>query len=139
MDTNLSETTCGTCGIIFAIPTVFHQERKDTGGDFYCPNGHCLVYRETRMDQLQRRLNHLKQNEACLQDCIKEESQRANAAERRSSAFKGQITRLKKRGSAGICPCCNRSFINMKRHMATKHPDWEQIGLAVVEGGKKGS
>lgn len=44
------------------------------------------------------------------------------AAERRVSAAKGQVTKLKNRTAAGVCPCCTRSFENLKRHMATKHP-----------------
>jgi hypothetical protein len=24
----------------------------------------------------------------------------------------------------GVCPCCNRSFTNLRRHMTTKHPEY---------------
>lgn len=30
--------------------------------------------------------------------------------------------RLRKRASAGVCPCCNRTFSQLARHMQTKHP-----------------
>jgi hypothetical protein len=26
----------------------------------------------------------------------------------------------------GVCPCCNRTFQNLARHMAGKHPDYEE-------------
>jgi hypothetical protein len=27
-----------------------------------------------------------------------------------------------------VCPCCNRSFQNLRRHMATKHPEFNAPG-----------
>ena len=26
----------------------------------------------------------------------------------------------------GVCPCCNRSFENLRNHMHTQHPDYGQ-------------
>lgn len=43
-------------------------------------------------------------------------------------AQKGQNTRLKKRIAAGVCPCCNRSFANLREHMAGQHPDFTGEG-----------
>lgn len=45
---------------------------------------------------------------------------------RKCSAIKGVATRIKRRVSAGVCPCCNRTFQCLARHMATKHPDYQQ-------------
>jgi DNA repair exonuclease SbcCD ATPase subunit len=39
-------------------------------------------------------------------------------------AQKGVTTRIKNRASNGVCPCCNRTFQNLARHMHTKHPDF---------------
>jgi hypothetical protein len=39
------------------------------------------------------------------------------------------VTKLKKRTSAGTCPCCTRTFANMAEHMKKQHPDF------VAEGG----
>lgn len=33
------------------------------------------------------------------------------------------------------CPCCNRTFQNLQRHMTSKHPDY--VSLDVIEGGKE--
>jgi hypothetical protein len=35
---------CYTCGIIFAMPTAFVENRKKDGLNFYCPNSHCLAF-----------------------------------------------------------------------------------------------
>lgn len=44
--------------------------------------------------------------------------------ERQLRAQKGVVTRIKNRISKGVCPCCNRTFGDLERHMKTKHPDY---------------
>jgi hypothetical protein len=39
-------------------------------------------------------------------------------------AEKAAKTRIKNRISKGVCPCCNRTFQDLQRHMTTKHPDY---------------
>lgn len=52
--------------------------------------------------------------------------------ERRLSATQGVVTRIKNRVGKGVCPCCNRYFANVHRHMANQHPEFaaEQKGGA---------
>jgi hypothetical protein len=46
-------------------------------------------------------------------------------AERRSkAAYKGQLTKVRRKVANGSCPCCNRHFENLQRHMQTKHPEY---------------
>ena len=45
---------------------------------------------------------------------------------RRLNAQRANVTKLKKRISAGVCPCCTRTFSNLSRHMATQHPDYTE-------------
>lgn len=40
----------------------------------------------------------------------------------RTRALALTIAALKARG-AGVCPCCNRTFSQLSRHMQSKHPD----------------
>ena len=37
--------------------------------------------------------------------------------------IENKIEKQLKRIHKGVCPCCNRSFTNLKRHMETKHPE----------------
>jgi hypothetical protein len=71
----------------------------------------------------------LKQQLAQKDDEIRQERERARArlerSERSAAAYRGQVTRLRTRAKAGLCPCCNRSFQDLHRHMATKHPDFD--------------
>lgn len=32
---------------------------------------------------------------------------------------------IKKRVGNGVCPCCNRTFENLSRHMSCKHPEYK--------------
>lgn len=108
---------CGECGIEFGVPAHFYNERRNNGGGWYCPNGHRRAFKEPVVDQLRRQRDRLKQAIAEKEDAL-------DSAYRQVSAARGQITKLKKRASAGVCPCCNRTFQNLQRHMASKHPDF---------------
>lgn len=53
---------------------------------------------------------------------MRAEQAHREAAQHQSRAFKGVVTKLKKRAANGVCPCCNRTFVDLARHMAGKHP-----------------
>lgn len=121
---------CGNCGIVFGVPHQWLKDKRDSGGGFHCPNGHPRIFGEGRADKYRREAERLRQRMAEKDDEIASEQKRA-------AAYKGQVTRLKKRSAAGLCPCCNRHFTNLERHMATKHKDMDPAEpLRVVEGGK---
>ena len=107
---------CGSCGINFLMPTVRNNESKAKGRglSWFCPNGHERVYGETEADKVRRELNTARQQIARAEDEAREAAARATKAENAKK-------RLEKRINAGLCPCCNRSFQNLQRHMATKH------------------
>lgn len=134
------EQDCINCGVRFGVPVGFTQHRMNDKRSFYCPNGHSMSYRQSDADVLRQERDRLKQQMAYKEEQIAAERRMREAAERSASAYKGQTTRLKKRASAGICPCCNRSFENLRRHMATKHPDVlkEDPALKVIQGGVAG-
>lgn len=93
---------------------------------FYCAYGHRQFYveGETEADKLRRERDRLAQQIAERDDRIRAERDRADAAERRSAAARGQVTKIKNRVGAGVCPCCTRSFSNLRRHMETQHSDY---------------
>jgi hypothetical protein len=41
-------------------------------------------------------------------------------AQKKSEA---ELRRIQKRTAAGVCPCCNRTFQQLARHMKTRHPE----------------
>jgi hypothetical protein len=112
---------CCVCGMTFAMPEDFQrQKRKKTASTltFYCPAGHSQHYTGESAEQREKRWRHEAEARArAIEDQFK--------AERKShSATKGQLTKVKRRAAAGVCPCCTRTFQNVQRHMETQHPDY---------------
>lgn len=117
----LETKTCGECGVTFAAPAYFWSERKQTGATWYCPNGHARIFGKTAAQELQEQLE--REREQHRQRLDFERNQTA-AVKRELVTVKGQLTKTKKRVANGVCPCCQRSFVQLKRHIATKHPDY---------------
>lgn len=111
--------SCPTCGCVSTVPEIVYDEQKNRGGYHHCPNGHQWGWRKERSDieNLRRERNRLQQQIAERDDAIRYEREQREAAENRER-------RLKKRAAAGVCPCCNRSFQALTRHMKSKHPNF---------------
>lgn len=114
---------CYKCGITFGMPEDFRDYCKRDKASFYCPNGHGQVYTRSKEQELEAALEAARTDTAYWR-------QELALSERRRSAIKGQVTRLKKRVVAGMCAFCRRHFENVERHMASKHP-----GEPQAEGG----
>ena len=95
---------CGECSVQFALNSNFYRQRKEDGQRFSCPNGHQVRYCDSNADHLR-----------------KVRSQLAHEREQHEAA-KAENERLKRRVAKGVCPCCKRSFQNLREHIATKHP-----------------
>lgn len=116
--TKLKEMQCLTCGVWHALPEVLYDKCVEEGGYWHCPNGHSRGYKEGRQEReaIRRERDQLKQRVAQLDDAV--------AAERRArEAAETQLRTAKRRQAAGVCPCCNRTFQNVQRHMKSKHPN----------------
>lgn len=126
--------TCGQCGEPFQISSDLEQVLRRSSQTFYCPHGHQRYFPqgETKEAKLQREVNRLKQNAAYLEDCRREANARADKERHRANGYKGHATRISKRVKAGLCICCNRTFQDLQRHMASKHPTFTP--LEVDEG-----
>lgn len=122
----LESLSCGECGIHFAVPIWWLKEKRDKGGTFTCPNGHARVFKESENARLKKEL------EAEKQRTENEERRRREAEERAERNWKtlrqtqGKLNATKKRVGNGVCPCCNRTFKQLARHMDAKHPDYKQ-------------
>lgn len=120
--TTLTVLACGECGIPFAIPQDMHKSVRNDGRSFWCPNGHKISYAETENRRLARQLADAKWQRDWAESARKAAEDQARAAEYARRAQKAQNTRLRKRIAAGVCPCCNRTFQNLGRHMDSRHP-----------------
>ena len=122
---SMERRECPECGIVHYVPKSYMEEcRRNPNHHFYCPAGHVRHFSESIETRLRRERDQLKQQAARLEEEASQERVRAERAERATK-------RLKKRASAGTCPCCQRTFSNMAEHMKHQHPQF------VAEGGAK--
>jgi len=121
--TTLEVECCGACGVLFAAPELLMSKCRETGDNFFCPNGHSLVYIDTENNRLKRQL-------ASTKDRLAVARARADQTEASLRATKGVVTKQRKKLEkvvAGVCPVdgCKRHFRDLRRHMQSKHPDYE--------------
>lgn len=107
----LDTTSCGVCGVKFAMPSTLLARRRDQGGDFWCPNGHCLEFRTTEADRLRKELEQTKRlaesldrsvanlNEYATKQEIRAESAK-RAAKRANQKLKELAARPSEKGGA---------------------------------------
>lgn len=112
IELELIHETCCVCGIAFGITRDLYNRRSHDKKVFYCPNGDSLRY--TGKSDAQE----IKDAQAYAQ----RQAERADANHRSLIATKGHLTRAKKRAAAGLCQSCNRTFEDVAKHYATKHP-----------------
>lgn len=114
---------CGKdgCSQSFAMSRRFYDETKRTGHTWYCPSGHPRAWRGKSTEQ------KLREAEAQATHLTDQLQASAHEAERLRQA----LLRDRHRFSNGVCPCCNRSFENVARHIRGQHPDYD---ISRVEG-----
>lgn len=118
----LTVTSCW-CGMTYAIPKdlydhMLHKRNNNLRQpDTYCPLGHTWVISgKSELDIEREKAKRLERSLANREEDLR--------AERASHiATKGVLTKTRKRAAKGVCQHCHRSFVNMARHVATKHPN----------------
>lgn len=124
----MEHLNCHNCGILFGAPDAWVAERRADTRVFYCPNGHSAVFKESTATKLQRRIDEMKQQaasaEQALQARLNEARHAGLVAEKALASETRKRRRIEKRVAAGVCPCCNRTFEDLHRHMQTKHKDY---------------
>lgn len=111
------EFECWVCGVPFALSAQFASAMRRDGTGFKCPRGCGLRFGEGELVVARRQL-------ADAQRELDAERQRAYTNHVAREKAERELKRVKKRVSGGACPCCQRSFTNLGRHMATKHPEF---------------
>jgi hypothetical protein len=124
----MAEIACATCGMQFTVPTAWRDEKQRNGAGFVCPNGHSLTYGESALDRMRVDLDRTRKmlletnaRNSQLTERARLAEVAAQAAAESAAKVERARVRLLKRAAAGLCPCCNRTFTNLARHMQTKH------------------
>lgn len=128
----LTVLECCSCHVTFAIPETWDKSLRESHAIFYCPGGHGQSYNgPTEAQKLRaklkeseeyrantsRRLQMAEANALAVRDQLA-------ATQRSLTGHKAANTRIKNRIAAGVCPCCNRHFVNVERHMTGQHPNF---------------
>ena len=115
----LDTTECYQCGIIFGAPEDWFNNRKRKKDTFYCPNGHGQHFVGKTHEEQLRELR----DEAARERSRRDQAE-ADARTQRGLAtrYRNERNRIKTRVAGGVCPCCNRTFKQLARHMKSKHP-----------------
>lgn len=112
--------TCCKCHVQFAMTKELRRQRIKDGEVFHCPNGHGQHYAESDEAKWEKAL-------ANAQSTTDYYRNQEHVARLQLRAAKGQMTKLKKRMVAGLCPCCEKNFTNLKKHMDKAHPDFVEV------------
>jgi len=116
---------CYKCHLVFAVTAEHKQRLCTTGEGFYCPAGHGQAYCETEVQKLKKQLEAKERSLKWRDEQIERQNKTIKRKENEVRAQKAAKTKLKKRIGNGVCPCCQRTFENLQRHMQSKHPDFK--------------
>lgn len=119
----LETIECWSCGGVYALTSNYEQMRRQDGVCWNCP--YCRSpthYGDCDNDRLRKKLSE--QQAATIREQQRHDQTKAALTEttNRLNAEKAAKARLKNRVSNGVCPCCNRTFKDLARHMKSKHP-----------------
>lgn len=114
---------CYRCKCDMWLPLdLYNAAKHSTRIAFHCAYGHEQIFSEAESEEskLRRERDLLKQRIAMKDDQIADQAKTIAAL----NATKAKTVRDLKRLEKGVCPCCARSFVNLQRHMKTKHADY---------------
>jgi hypothetical protein len=128
--TLLSPCVCASCGVTFGLDSEHELKLRQSHAQFYCPNGHFLVFggkteAEKERDRLKEQLRLTDNVLLSTRQSLEHMGARARSAEKSVSVRKGVITRMKRRIAAGRCVCCQHEFKDLERHMKKRHPRFD--------------
>lgn len=122
---------CADCAMPFAVSREWEERRREDHKRFFCPNGHSLSFngpsdaekRAAAAEKEAKRLQNLVERERTRTEFWQREQEQTK---RQLTATKGQLTKTRKRAASGVCPVdgCKRSFVDVARHVRTKHPEY---------------
>lgn len=116
---------CCSCGMAFAMTTDFQKRRLDDRKSFYCPAGHSQYYSgKTEAQKLRDKLKERDREVEAANRLAEQQRQAAYEQRQRAASISRSYQKVRERVRNGVCPCCNRTFENLARHMATKHADY---------------
>lgn len=116
------EVDCGKCSGMYSITENFRLRKEREGGTWTCPYcatgwgyGNGSIHKKLAAEQAARAEAERRTAAALV---------RANEAQAAADKAQAELKRHQRRTKAGVCPCCNRTFVALARHLKTKHPGY---------------
>lgn len=125
---------CPACGVRFAMPSNLLRTLRDNCKTFYCPNGHEQSFRESETTRLKRDLEQAKQRATQAEELARRRLADVDRLSKTKQQIQGKLRAIKLRAANGVCPCCQRSFVQLARHMRSKHPAWVEEQQKTEDG-----
>jgi hypothetical protein len=119
---------CAGCHMDFGATPDFVRDRRKDSKTFYCPN-RCSNYYPPGSDpesKLRKKLEAAEAQRVAAEDQLQ-------AATITAEGLRRVLQRERARFANGVCPCCNRSFENVARHVAGQHPDYDITRVTLDE------
>jgi hypothetical protein len=111
----LAEVACGNCAGVYAISERYRAHKQTHGGYWHCP--YCQGSWGFGKSEIAKVREQAEAEKARHQETLA----RLNQETAEKAKVEKTLARERKRTQAGVCTCCNRTFVNLARHMATKH------------------
>ena len=129
--TELHVINCGECGGTYALSKKYVKKKQEHGGFWTCPYCKCgWVYSKeaSEVEKLERQLAKQREATEYQRLCKEEVTGERDYFEKSRNGMKGALRKEQKkldRVKNGVCPCCNRHFKNLERHMTGQHPEFK--------------
>jgi hypothetical protein len=113
------------CGIQCAVPRGLYDQRmreKELTGKskaIWCPIGHEFIYTGESRDQ---RVARLERQLANTDEDLRAARARLSIQKAQTTKARNKLKATERRVAHGVCPCCQRSFKQLRRHMEGQHP-----------------
>jgi ssDNA-binding Zn-finger/Zn-ribbon topoisomerase 1 len=121
---SLEHVEC-SCGGVYAISKRIMDLARERGGSWHCPYCQGLVsFNETEVKRLQKELEAERARKQAALERANRLNEELGKTEIQLKRTKTILKNHKTRTANGVCPCCNRAFVQLQRHMETKHPDY---------------
>lgn len=111
--------TPGCCHVSFMMEGSLYKARSKDHRTWYCPS--CGSKRHFTGGSEEVKLKKQLKNERNTIKFLRKQNEKER---NRTRAQKAAKTKLKNRIKNGVCPCCNRTFKQLARHMENKHPEY---------------
>jgi len=90
------DITCNNCGILFSVPQIWYENRRERHDTFYCPNGHHLHFpSKSDLEKKDEEIRALKKTVQWNENARKSAQEDANRQFRRVAVYKGKFKHLR--------------------------------------------